>query len=255
MTMTTLIRALAAFLILTAVPALAAPVTVSGTVTYRERLALPPDAVLHVSLVDLDDGSAVLGASASIPARGQVPIAFVLSVHSDTDPFDGQYGLVAEISSGGAILFRNPVATPVAPPSTAILVNHLTAPPQPDPQPQPQPPAPPSDLLDVMWTVTSIGGRPVTGKKPLTLSIAADLRSGGFGGCNSFFTEARVDRNALAFGPAAATRMACLPEIMEQEAAYFVALAAVTAYEQDERGLRLFDGAGIPLIGLVRAKE
>lgn len=240
-------------LALMAAPALAGTVTLNGTVTYRERIALPPGATLRVTLVTIDSAKPVVGASASIPARGMVPIAFTLNVHTGIDPFGGAYGLMAEISRDGQVLFRNPVPVPVpASPGTpvGILVHHA---PQSIEDAVPPPPAP--EFLDMVWTVTSIGGRPVAGTRPLTLSIAADHRAGGSGGCNNFFTEASIEGDRIGFGPAAATRMACEPTIMDQETAYFAALAAVSSYELDAQGLRLLDAAGIPLIGLVRTVE
>lgn len=236
------------------VPAFAADVTITGTVAYRERIALPADAQLRVTLVTLPAAEPVVGASATIPARGQPPIAFTLNVRT-TLASDRDYGLLAEISSAGHTLFASTAPVAVDPDAGApvrINVNFAGLP----PAPPPEPPAPaPSALLDTVWTVTSIGGRPVSGIKSLTLSIAADLRTGGHGGCNNYFTEASIEGNKLAFGPTAATRMACAPEILAQEASYFSALAAVAGYETDGRSLRLLDAAGVPLIGLVRKED
>ena len=56
----------------------AAEATVSGTALYRERIALPPDAVLEATLEDVSRADAraeVLGRARVAPA-GQVPIAF-----------------------------------------------------------------------------------------------------------------------------------------------------------------------------------
>lgn len=53
---------------------------VSGTVTYRERIALPPDAKIIVSLEDVtrtDQGSSFV-AQQVLRSRGQVPIPFEL---------------------------------------------------------------------------------------------------------------------------------------------------------------------------------
>src|SRR5690606_26453514 len=107
------------------------------------------------------------------------------------------------------------------------------------PQPLPDPteivmPAnePPRPLLDSVWTVTSIAGEPVPADGLLTVSIAADQRIGGHGGCNNYFTEASFeDGGLLSFGPIAGTRMACEPTIMAREARFFAALAATRAYE------------------------
>lgn len=232
-----------------ATPALADGVTLSGNVTYHERMALPGNVQLRISLVTLPSGVPIAGASADIPAKGQVPLAFSLNLHRR--PASGNYGLLAEIRSGGTVLFRN--MQPVA------LAEDITRPVEILVQPMPRSPAPPApvlpDILDAVWTVTSIGGRPATGPRPLTLTIAADLRTSGHGGCNNYFAEASLTSDTLIFGPAAATRMACAAELMSQENAFFAALAAVTSFELDGASLRLLDAAGIPLIGLVRSAD
>lgn len=53
---------------------------ISGTVTYRERIALPPDAKIIVSLEDItrtDQGSSFI-AQQVLRAKGQVPLSFEL---------------------------------------------------------------------------------------------------------------------------------------------------------------------------------
>lgn len=233
-----------------ALPALAQHVTFSGNVAYRERIALPAGAQLNITLVELPHATPVAGASANVPATGGVSLAFELNLRRALRA-DTAYGLIAEITAGPGFYFRNAepvVVDPANPTNIAILVR---AAPAPIPAPKPDMPLPPPELTDITWTVTSIGGRPASGTRPITLSIGGDLAVGGNGGCNNYFTEARIDGNNLSFSPAAATRMACAEEAMKQEAAYFTALAAVTSYELDGKSLRLLDEAGVPLIGLV----
>ena len=52
--------------------------TVRGTITWRERIALPPGAVLEVELVDISraDAPAEPIAATRVEVQGQVPIAF-----------------------------------------------------------------------------------------------------------------------------------------------------------------------------------
>lgn len=245
-----MVTTLAFALAMMALPALAQHVTFSGNVTYRERIALPPGAQLNVTLVELPHATPVAGASAKVPATGGAPLAFELHVRR-TLRADTTYGLIAEISAGNGFYFRNPTPVAVDPASPAAINILVRSAPAPKPVSEPDMPLPPASLTDISWTVTSIGGRPVSGTRPSTLSIGADLAVGGNGGCNNYFTEARIDGTTLSFGPAAATRMACAEEAMKQEAAYFTALAAVTSYQLDGKSLRLLDEAGVPLIGLV----
>ncbi|KKB07278.1 META domain-containing protein [Devosia chinhatensis] len=233
------------------VPAWAQPVTISGTVTYRERIALPSGAQLRVTLVTLPEGQSLAGATARIPAKGQVPLSYSLNVHRPLG--NGIYGLVAEIQAGDAVLFRNAAPAPVDPTSSEPVEIVV----QSQPRQLARPPAPtfPAALIDTEWTVTSIGGRPTLNGRPVTLLIAADLRAGGKSGCNDYFSEASISEGAITFGPAAATRMACAPDVMAQEAGFFAALEAVAEFDLDGTRLRLLDAAGIPLIGLVREGE
>lgn len=243
-------------LVLLAAPAMAEGTTLTGTVTYHERMALPSGAHLQVSLVRLPGRQPVTGAAAAIPAKGQLPIAFSLNLHEGVAADGASYGLLADIAAGGRILFRNDQPVPVDLATNAPIAMVVRFSPDQAPQaPEELPAAAPDGLLDMVWTVTSIGGKPVTGTRPLTLSIAPDHRAGGSAGCNNFFTEAEIVDRTLTFGPAAATRMACTPEVMTQETAYLAALAAIGGYEIDRTSLRLLDAAGIPLIGLVRDGE
>lgn len=236
-------------LVLMALPAFAAPQTITGSVMFRERMALPAGTVLHVGLVALPSGRPVVGAGTSIATRATPPLAFTFTIRSELDP-DGAYGLIAEIRADGMTLFRNSVPAAIdlaAPAPVAILVQR-----QPTEPPMPSPPSLDPLLLDSAWQVTSIGGNPVHPERPPTLFLAADLRANGTSGCNNYFTQAAFAAEKLSFGPAAATRMACAPDLMAQESGFFAALDAVAGYELDAHGLRLLDAAGVPLLGLVR---
>lgn len=231
--------------------AAAEDLTFSGDVTYRQRIALPPNAQLRVTLVTLGtDGEAkpVAGATALISTPGQVPLAFAFDVRSNVVSASGQYGLSAEILSGNIVVFRDAAPVPVdieAIAPVTIIVHPLPV------------PAEPVATLDIMpaifeteWAVDSIGGTPVLPTAIPTLSIAPEGRAGGHGGCNSYFAEAAFANDGLTFGPVAGTRMACAPDVMTQEAALFAALAATRAYRIDGAVLHLTDHAGTSLLEL-----
>lgn len=225
--------------------------SLTGDVIYRERMALPAGASLYVGLVTLPDGRPVLGAGSSVPAGAQPPLQFSLAVRSGLST-EKSYGLVADIRLGNTVLFRNPIAIPVdikAPAPTTIVVSRYAG-----PQPVIEPTVG-SDLIGTAWHVTSIGGTPAIGNRPITLSIASDLRVDGHAGCNDYFAQASIETGKLKFGPVARTEKACAPDLMAQEQALFAALAATASYDLSKDSLRLLDGAKIPLIGLVEAKE
>ena len=84
--------------------------SVSGTVTYRERLTLTPGATLVVELRDVSyaDAPAPLIARQTISGPGQVPIRFNVGYHRDDIDSGNRYAIVARIvESDGRLAFTN----------------------------------------------------------------------------------------------------------------------------------------------------
>lgn len=235
--------------------AVAQDVTFSGLVTYRERMLLPPNSALSITLVSLSDQRPITSATALLADKAASPIQFSLNVRSSVLAAGGQFGLVAQVMLGGGGSFTNldPVLVdPAEPEGNVIEVTFLAPPPRDPPAQILPPPERPIPLLDTAWRVIGIGGDPVLADTEVTLSIAADHRAGGNGGCNSYFTEADFEGPPLTFGPIAGTRMACTPEVMTQEADLFAALGATVGYELAGNSLVLLNAAGVPLVELVR---
>lgn len=229
--------------------ALAQDVTFSGLVTYRERTLLPANSTLSITLVSLPDQRPITTATARLADKAASPIQFSLNVRSTVLASGGQFGLVAQImlSGGGSFTNLAPVAVDAAEPEGNVIEVQFLAP------AEILPAEPVNPLLDTAWSVIGIYGDPVLADTEVTLSIASDLRAGGNGGCNSYFTETSFNGVApLSFGPVAGTRMACTPPTMAQEAGLFRALGAVMGYELAGNSLALVDGAGVPIIELVR---
>jgi putative lipoprotein len=244
-----------------AVGAHADELTITGEVTYRERVALPPHASLNMLLVDIDTPEAepLAGAAAIISRPGQVPLQFTFHVESQAIDDDGRYGLIAEIVSHNHVWFRNDVPAPLGTASDAPLLIIVSLDTEPvevvnEPEAGDGDLEVKTELFDTVWLIDTIDGEPVLHQTQPTLSIAADRRAGGNGGCNNWFAEARFDGAALYFGAVAATRMACGPEVMKQEAVFFKALEAVSAYELDGEQLILTDSDGTALVKLYRSE-
>jgi len=84
-----------------------------GSVGYRERVALPPDAVVEVWLVDVSPLILPLAliAETTVPSQGrQVPIPFELRYDPRKIQPDHIYGVKAAIRSAGQILFATTTA-------------------------------------------------------------------------------------------------------------------------------------------------
>jgi putative lipoprotein len=105
---------------------------VTGSVTYRERIALPPTAVVTVRLEDvsLADAPSVLIAEQVIRTAGrQVPFEFALAYDGSRIQPSNTYAVQVRIEDGGKLLFisdtMNPVITRDAPTRVDIVVRRV----------------------------------------------------------------------------------------------------------------------------------
>ena len=105
---------------------------VTGSITYRERIALPPSAVITVQLVDVSraDAPAVLIAEQVIPTQGrQVPFEFTLAYEASRIQASHTYAVQVRIEDGGRLLFIsdtvNRAITQDAPGQLDIVVRRI----------------------------------------------------------------------------------------------------------------------------------
>ncbi len=84
----------------------------TGNVTYLQRIALPPDAVVHVTLADvsLQDAPAQEISEQTITEPGQVPIPFELIYDPEGIDPAHTYAIQARITAGEELLFINTTA-------------------------------------------------------------------------------------------------------------------------------------------------
>lgn len=104
---------------------------VSGTVTYRNRAALPAGAVITVKLVDVSraDSSGIVVAEQQIEANGrQVPIPFAIEYKPTQINERNRYNVRAEIRAGGRLVYISDVAYPVLTQGNANEVEILVVP-------------------------------------------------------------------------------------------------------------------------------
>lgn len=96
-------------------PAPAFAGTLSGTASYQERIALPPDAVFEAVLIDTaraDAPAPVLGRARLQPA-GQPPFRFSIPYRNGDITPRGRYAVRATVRSGDRLLFTTDTITPV----------------------------------------------------------------------------------------------------------------------------------------------
>ncbi len=219
--------------------------SLSGTVTYLERMALPPGAQVAVQLVDVslaDAPAEVLGETAFTP-EGQVPLPFQID-YDDSRILPGHvYALQARITLDDELLFINTQHHPVLTDSgdnPEVLVQRVTA-------------QAPTGLTGD-WLAEDIGGRGVLDNVQTVLTIAADGSVSGSGGCNRMFGMAEIKDDKISFGPIGSTMMACPEAVMDQEHRFFLSLDEVESWQIDEAQdkLILLDKGGETLLVLSR---
>lgn len=102
---------------------------VSGTVSYRARIALPPSAVVKVQLVDVSraDAPVVVIGEQVIEAKGrQVPFVFEIPYDAAKIEANHTYAVQARIETDGQLQFstdqRYPAITHGAPAKVDVIV-------------------------------------------------------------------------------------------------------------------------------------
>lgn len=237
----------AAALVLPAVPALATGRSLRGQVSYRERIALPPEALLEVRLVDvsLADAPARSLAATRVKTRHRMPIPFRLSFDEAKIKRGHTYALDARITVHGKLWFitkTRHIALAGNGDETNILVELVKS-------------AAATPLaLNGRWRAETIRSRRVLGDPQTVIEIAADGKVTGSGGCNRISGKATVEGAYLSFGPMISTKMACAPAIMDQESKFLSALGDTRLWRFDEQRdkLILVDAHGVTVLRLVR---
>ena len=105
--------------------------------------------------------------------------------------------------------------------------------------------------LDGITTGSDAVSSTVAGTE-VTATFAGDGTLSGNGGCNTYNTGYTVDGDALVVdGAIATTKMACEPDVMDQEVAYLAALAETATFGIEGSTLPLSDADGGFLLSFV----
>ena len=217
--------------------------TIRGTITYRERIALPPGAVIKIKLLDVSrqDTAAIEIASRSITTTGeQVPIIFDLPY--DTSKIEERYTYVvrSEIYLNDQLSFTTTQSYPVITRGHGNEVNLVLN--------KVSPSALQNQLTGSRWLLEDLAGKGVVDGVQSTLEFGENNRLGGKGGCNVYFTSYELDGSNLKVGMIGSTQMMCPPAIMDQEQKFLQALEK--AYNLRLEGPYLFidsEGYDLPL--------
>jgi uncharacterized lipoprotein YbaY len=227
--------------------------TVSGSVAYRQRIAMPPEAVLTVRVEDVSraDAPAVLLAEIREPfGERQVPIPFSLQVFSASIDPRFSYVVRASITVNDEVRFTTTRSYPVLTRGATNTVDLLLEAVQPT---APQTGITTADtvavagLKDTYWKLVELDGTPVTPsplqRREARITLAGEgARLSAFGGCNQLGGGYIQEENALRFTQMAGTMMACEPPLMELEDRFLKMLGATTGYRIEEQQLILLGG-------------
>lgn len=221
--------------------------SIEGVATYRERIAVPPGAVLQVSLVDVslaDAPSVTL--SAKRYALASVPATFTLEYDEALIDERMSYAVQASILGGDdTLLFTTDTHSPVLTrggTNTVDLVMVKVAAPQEAPS-----------LENSRWEVSELAGKLLVAERKPAIEFAESGAFGATGGCNRFTGQAEIGAASLSFPDnMAGTLMACPPPGDELERQFLKALPEVTGYVLNGDLLALTNEAGVTVMRLSR---
>lgn len=220
----------------------------TGSVLYRERMALPPDAVLTVTLEDvsLADAPAVTLGQTQVQLHGQqVPIPFSLFYPKAAVKAGAVYAVRARINLGDQLLFtttEHNQVDPLNPAPVELLMTRVAT--------ADAPPVPDVSLLDTYWKLIDVAGQAVVvadGAREPHVVLDSEGRFHGSGGVNNLMGGYTLSGDSLTFSQVASTLMAGPPDAMAQEQAVVGALGRVRGFRIAGDQLTLLDESGQPV--------
>ncbi len=221
------------------------PAMITGTVTYWQRIALTPAAVLEVTLEDVSkaDAPSTVIAARRIENPGQVPIRFGLIYDASRIVSNHTYHVRARITEEGTLRFTSTQAYPVLTRGHGSTVDMVlqavtqTAPAAGGAQVSP-------DLGEIHWKLVRLGKEIVlegTSRREPYLRFSESAVQGN-AGCNTFRGTYVMTGSQLTFPGLATTQMAC-PN-MDIERGFLKALGETTSWRMAGSQLELLDKAG-----------
>jgi putative lipoprotein len=228
--------------------------SIQGTATYRERVALPPDAVFEAVVEDVSraDAPALIIAATRVTSPGNPPIAFTVAYDAAKISEERRYVIRASVLVGGKLLFTTDTATPVitrgAPVNVSLMMRMVAA-------TTTSPPAAAGGrgLEGTYWRAIELAGKPTPAQDPKReahLVFQPGGRVTGSDGCNRLTGGYQRQDDALTFGQIAGTRMAC-SDSAEIEGAFQAALKGTARFRVASDRLELLDASGTRVAAFV----
>lgn len=216
------------------------------TVSYRERIALPPPARLHIQLLDLTPTEAPAAPLASqLFAMSGIPMTVSLTYDPALMDAERKYAIIAGIWSGDEQVFRTvrpySLLDGNADRPVEIVLSMVEG--------TDDATAPVRKITGVRWAATEVLGAPWPNDESATLAVDETMTFSIFGGCNQFTGDIQIAAGRVSFPENfAGTLMACPNEVEEQERRFLAALSRVSGYIRYGNGLVLMDDMGNALL-------
>jgi putative lipoprotein len=228
--------------------------TVTGVATYRERIAMPKDAVFEATLADVSkmDAPAETIGAAVMENPGNPPYHFSITYDPRRIVESHSYAVRATIKIGDELAFTSDTIYPVITRGNGKEVNILLK------SAARQKTATETgnahgkvSLENTTWKATRVNDKNVAANEnqraPYIVLQSADHRVAGSGGCNRITGTYSVEKQTIHFGPMASTMMAC-PNGMGTEKDFLQALDQAHTWKIQGSELELYGEDGALLI-------
>ncbi|MFI3272226.1 MAG: META domain-containing protein [Pseudomonadota bacterium] len=221
-----------------------------GSLFYRERMMLPPDAVAVIMLQETSraDAPAIILSSIAIGGANHTPLAFQIPYNKEDILHGHRYSLRAYIMSQGTMLFSTTNAYPVLrraqtenPASVDMLLHRVMS------YEESQENSGHTPLQNTYWALESLHSQAAehfVGQEIPHLVLAADGKSSGSDGCNRFFGTYTTHEHRITLQPGGSTMMLC-PHGDKQAANFMSTLYESTAYDITDQTLTLLRGKDV----------
>jgi putative lipoprotein len=213
---------------------------ITGSVSYRERIALPANSVITIRLDDIS----VAGRAAELVSElrfvtgtRQVPINFRLPYMDSAIQKGRRYQIRASIHTENQLMFASNTAYPVVNngiKKASIVVQRIS---------------PSANLiLGIQWKLTELNGKPALPGRSGGPTINFDKGGTKFTshtGVNSLSGSFKLTGGSINISPGIQTLIGASPELMQQEKDFSAALKATTSYRLVDGKLELLKGSEI----------
>ncbi|SDI48876.1 YbaY family lipoprotein [Aliiruegeria lutimaris] len=225
-------------------PALASGETITGTVSYLQRMMLPPDAIVEIVLQDvsLADAPAKTLVTYRIEAPGAPPYGF--AIHYAPEQVDERmsYGLRASVKQGEKLLMTTDTAYPVltrgAGTEVEMILKMVS---------EPEASMPDSDFVNTYWKLLTLNGEEVpvaNDQREPHVILRSDGTYNATVGCNMISGAYEVSGAEVEFKPGPMTMMACIPPYDSFENNLVKTLESAASFGISGESMELLDPAG-----------